>query len=95
MVDFWYNLKTIYMVQLTVEKLIKDLGKNLTNEIEGLALATKRGFDEVHKRFEQVDRRFDGIDTRLDRIEGHMFGHGNRLDNLEDKMRVVYSKLKL
>ena len=44
--------------------------------------------------FEAVNKRFDGIDQRLDKIENLLIrAHENRIERLEDVMRVVKTKL--
>lgn len=58
----------------------------LTTVVDNLAVATKRGFDVV-------DKRFDDVEERLERIEGTVTNHGNRIDRLSDDMRVVKTKV--
>ncbi len=69
--------------------------------IEDLAVMTQKGFaetatklddfqTEVNERFKKIDDRFDKMDDRFDHIE-HLIltDHRNRLERLEDKMRVL------
>lgn len=69
--------------------------------IEDLAGMTQRGFDGVDKRFGQVDskiesfraevnQRFEHIDARFDHIENLLIrAHENRIEKLEDDMRIL------
>jgi hypothetical protein len=52
-------------------------------------------FDQVDANFKRVDVRFDEAFTRLDRIEFLVSGQERRLSILEDRMRVVATKLGL
>ncbi len=82
----------------------KKIIKNMT--IDDLAIITQngftyleekmdKGFADVDRRFEQVDRRFDSMDLRFDKLEFRVGAYDRRLDNLEDKMRIVNNKLGL
>lgn len=71
--------------------------------IDDLAGMVQKGFVGVDKRFDdmatkddltEVNTRLDGIDTRLEHIENMLLrAHENRLEKLEDKMRVVETAL--
>ena len=66
--------------------------------MEKLAVMVKNEFDNVNGKmttgFEAVNKRFDGIDQRLDKIENLLIrAHENRIEKLEDVMRVVKTKL--
>lgn len=65
--------------------------------IDNLAVMVQRGFAETatKKEVEEITKRLDGMDSRLDRIEFHMNTHERRLEILEDKMRMVGTKLGL
>jgi hypothetical protein len=64
--------------------------------IDELARITKGGFDAVDKRFDMVDKRLDAVDYRLDRIENLLIrAHENRIEKLEDNMRLVKTKLSI
>jgi hypothetical protein len=52
-------------------------------------------FDQVNEKFQQIDERFTEVVTRLDRIEFLVSGQERRLSILEDRMRVVATKLGL
>ena len=59
-----------------------------------------QGFEEtakkvdVNARFNAVDKRFDKVEERLDRIENILLrAHDNRLDRLEDAVRVIKTKV--
>ncbi len=57
--------------------------------VESLAISVKEGFDRVDERFEQMDRRFDIIENIS------IKGHERRIENLEDRVRVVETKTKI
>ena len=64
--------------------------------IEDLAVMTKNAFDRIDRRFDKMDERFDKVEARLDRIENLLIrGLENRMDRVEDKVRVVETKLKI
>lgn len=50
--------------------------KSLEKQIDDLARVTKRGFDEINKRFEKVDERFGEVNDHFRRVDA-------RLDMLE------------
>ncbi len=74
--------------------------------IDDLAVMVSRGFEntttkqdlsglkeEMNERFDNVDIRLQKIDGRLDHIEHHLiFGHTNRLEYLEDAVRLLKTK---
>lgn len=67
--------------------------------IEDLAMMTQKGFShsaEELKNFRtEVNKRFDKMDIRLDHIENLILtDHRNRLERLEDKIRVIETALK-
>lgn len=68
--------------------------KNIT--INDLAIMTQKGFADLEGR---MDKRFDDFEERINRrfdiIEFKMGGHDRRIENLEDKMRIVNNKLGL
>ncbi len=55
-------------------------------DIDTLAIATKKGFDEVGRRFEQVDRRFEKVDKHLEKIDGRLDNVEYRLDSIEGRL---------
>jgi TolA-binding protein len=79
--------------------------KNMT--IEDLAVMTQKGFADMERRFEEMDqkfskrfgamhKRFDDMDARFDRLEFIVVAGQERLiEALEDKMRIVSTKLGL
>lgn len=84
----------------------KELNKKIDNKIDELAIATQKGFEEIHgeinkkfeevdRRFENVDKRFEEVDRRFDRVDMYIIGFGNRLDNVDDKIRVLKTKTGL
>ncbi len=80
------------------------------SDLDDLAIMTKNNFDlvfekfdriderfeQVDARFEQVDARFEQMDRRFDRIENiSIGGHERRIENIEDDMRLVKTKVGL
>jgi len=73
------------------------------DEMYAFTIAVKNQFDRVDSRFDKIEnileQKADKKDTAtkidIQRIEGYMLGNGNRLDKLEDDMRLVKTKLKL
>lgn len=74
--------------------------------IDKLAIMIKNGFDNVDEKmatkqemqegFDVVNKRFDGIDARLNKIENLLIrAHENRIERLEDNMRLVKTKLAI
>ncbi len=70
--------------------------------LEKLAIMIKTGFDgtatkqEVTAGFEGVDKKFGELEYRLDRIENLIIrGQENRIEKLEDNMRLVKTKLDI
>jgi hypothetical protein len=64
--------------------------------IDDLAVMIARGFEataskeEMNNRFDRVNEKFDEMEERLDRIENLILtDHRNRLERLEDKVRVL------
>jgi len=56
-------------------------------------MATK---EELHTGFQTVNSRLDKVDIRLDRIENLLLrDHLNRIERLEDSIRVVKTKVGL
>jgi ABC-type nitrate/sulfonate/bicarbonate transport system substrate-binding protein len=52
-------------------------------------------FDRVDGRFGQIDQQFRESIKRLDRIEFLLAGQERRIATLEDRMRIVATKLGL
>lgn len=52
-------------VTLSEKTITEKLGKKIENEIEGLAVMTKHGFDAVDKRFDRVERQISVHDFRM------------------------------
>ena len=74
----------------------KDIKELIEEKIGELAIITNKGFDSLGKeikdlRFE-MNSRFDEVDDRFVKIEND---HTGRIENLEDGMRVVKTKLKI
>lgn len=54
--------------------------KEVLGAVENLAMATKKGFDEVHAKFEAMDKRFNGLEEivtenqeRIGNVESAVF----------------------
>lgn len=67
--------------------------------IDDLAIMVSRGFEntatkqDIHEIKEEMNERFDNVNIRLDHIEHHLiFGHTNRLESLEDSVRLLKTK---
>lgn len=68
----------------------------INKKIDGLASMVARGFEHTatKKDISEVRTRLDGIDDRLDRIENLLIrAHENRIERLEDKVRVLETAL--
>lgn len=69
--------------------------------IDELAMMIQKGFEETASKKELgsleivINQRFDKVDKRLDKIEFHTNTHERRIEILEDKMRMVSTKLGL
>lgn len=85
-----YNLKN--MALNTLENRMDSLEQDLVD----LAISTKEGFDEMRTGFQEMRSGFEQVNIRLDRIENiSIGGHERRIENLEDRMRVVETKTKI
>jgi len=81
----------------------KDEMYSFRDEMYAFTIAVKNQFDRIDKRFDKIetvleqkaDKKDTATKTDIQRIEGYMLGKGNRLDRLEDDMRLVKTKLKL
>jgi len=58
---------------------LQQIKQVIKEEVDGLALITKKGFDEVAEKFDNLEGRFDNLEGRFDNLEG-------RFDNLEGKV---------
>jgi exonuclease VII large subunit len=83
---------------------IKNLYAKLDESIDELADATKKGFEDMEKVFEQklegeigtVNFELQKINNRLELIEGVRYNtYETRIENLEDAVRTVKTKLKI
>jgi tetrahydromethanopterin S-methyltransferase subunit G len=76
---------------------------SIAKSLDDLAIATHKGFAAVDRRFDKVDEKFEHVDTRLDGIgnrlvviEGARYhAHETRLENIEDTLRTVRTKLNI
>lgn len=59
--------------------------------IEDLAIITQKGFKELERK---IDRGFGEVNERLDSLDKTRTNHDNRIENLEDRVRVVETSLE-
>ena len=80
--------------KMTIEDI--NIGiKRVEKSVEDLAIITQNGFKELEKKLEgKMDQGFGEVNVRLDRVEKNMTNHGNRIENLEDRMRKVETVLE-
>ena len=62
--------------------------KTIDEKIDDLAAMTQRGFADVHAEIKEVQET-------VDRIEFRVNSHDRRIDILEDKVRVISTKVGL
>ena len=67
--------------------------ESLEKQIEVLAQATAKGFEEVDHKFEKIDgkfkkidERFDVVDQKLERIERRLDEHGELLIGFDTRV---------
>lgn len=65
------------------------IANSITDAIDGLAIMLKKNFDQIDERFNQIDDRFD----RIENVS--IGGHERRIENLEDDMRTLKTKISL
>lgn len=86
------------MAATTIEKRLDSLEKIClaTNEaLESLAISVKEGFDQMVTK-DEFHQAMDGVNRRLDVIENiSIGGHERRIENLEDRVRVIETKAKI
>jgi len=64
---------------------LQQIKQVIKEEVDGLALITKKGFDEVAERFDNLEGRFDNLEGRFDNLEGRFDNLEGRFDNLEGR----------
>ena len=64
------------------------MSDNIESKIEDLARMVKTGFDSIENEFKDLKAE---MNTRFNRLE---VNHANRIQNLEDDMRVVKTSLE-
>ena len=86
-------------LSITVKGLTKTVG-NLSETVDKLAIATKKGFYEIHG---EMNSRFNKVDTHLDKLERGQEDINLRLDNvayrfelreLEKRVQLLEKKAK-
>ena len=69
--------------------------KTIDEKIEELAVITQRGFTDVDKKLEVLSSDLKEVKETVDRIEYRVNTHDRRIENLEDKVRVISTKVGL
>jgi predicted nucleic acid-binding Zn-ribbon protein len=69
------------------------MSKKMT--IEDLAIMLQGEFKAIQEQFKEVFRRLDAIEQRLDRIEFNQASQERRISTLEDRVRIIGTKLGL
>ena len=69
--------------------------KTIDEKIEELAVITQRGFTDVDKKLEVLSSDLKEVKETVDRIEYRVNTHDRRIENLEDKVRVISTKIGL
>lgn len=76
--------------------------KKKETTLDDLAIMVQKGFSETARDFSEVKTGLGEVkkelvdaNNRLDRIEFHTNTHERRIEILEDKMRIVSTKLGL
>ncbi len=92
---------TVNALDVKLENLTSTVGvlsvklDDLTSTVDGLAISVKNGFDQMVTK-DEFEERMDGVNNRLDRIENiSIGGHERRIDNLEDDIRLIKTKVGL
>ena len=87
----------MYYKQLTRHFMDKGKGEgeDVVDILHHLLKHMDERFDQVNEKFHQVDERFTDAFARFDRIEFLVSGQERRISILEDRMRVVGTKLGL
>jgi len=66
--------------------------KTVEEKIDDLAAMTQRGFVAVATDLRELEKR---MNDRFDRLEFHMTAHERRIEILEDKVRIISTKIGL
>lgn len=61
------------MTQQDKKELIETINAHTTKAIEGLAIATKKGFDEVHLKLVEATEERGELAERLEYVESAVF----------------------
>ena len=73
--------------------MIKAMAKNMTTD--ELAIMLQGEFKVIHAEFRDVHSEMDRMNQRLARIEFNTSGQDSRIATLEDKVRIISTKLGL
>lgn len=84
---------------MTIDELARITQKGFEGvgaEIKELRGEVKDFKQETYERFDKVETRLNTVEAGLNRIENRFVGtHQNRIERLEDDMRVVKTTLKI
>jgi tetrahydromethanopterin S-methyltransferase subunit G len=92
------------MFVMLTKKDLQQIEELMDKKFNSFAIIINNSFNDIYKKFDEVGKRFDRIELELSkkadkediiRLEGRLFGYSNRLDKLEDDMRIVKTELKL
>jgi archaellum component FlaC len=79
----------------SVAKLIIEVRDSTNTRIDNLAELMMDRFDGVAEQFDSVSDQFNGVNDRLDKIEFNTSGQERRISTLEDKVRIISTKIGL
>jgi len=83
------NLKSIKGI------VTEEVTKVVNKEVEGLAIAVARGFQDVHKKFDQIDKRFEQVDKRFEQVDKRFEHVDKRFDSNDASHRNINARLDL
>jgi tetrahydromethanopterin S-methyltransferase subunit G len=89
------------MFSMLTKKDLQQIGELMDSNLEKFAIIINASFDDVYKRFDGIDKRLDNIESRMaekidiTRLEGKLFGYSNRLEKVEDDIRMIKTKINI
>src|SRR3989344_41759 len=92
------KMKKVKKPETTIDDLAMMVSRGFENaatkrDIHGIEQEMDGLEKGMNERFNSVDVRLQKIDDRLDHVEHHLvFGHTNRLEYLEDAVRMLKTK---
>jgi predicted transcriptional regulator len=80
------------LIEKSVAKLAtkEEMKTAISDAVDGLAIAVKKGFEEVHTKFAKIDERFEKIDERFEQLEFKIDRMDTRLTNQLDQVYLNY-----